>query len=194
MNLIRKLYDWTLEKSKHPNAPWFLSIISFSESSFFPIPPDIILIPMIIAKRTKAWIYAFICTISSVFGGVVGYLIGYFFYNSLGILIIKYYSLDNQFANFESSYNEYGLWIVLGAGFTPFPFKFITIASGLFGLNFILFILVSFLARGLRFFLLAGLLKLFGNFIEAIIDRYFNILATLFFVLLIGSFILIKYL
>ena len=194
MNLLRKLYDWTLKKSEHRNAPWFLSIISFSESSFFPIPPDIILIPMIIAKRSKAWLYAFICTISSVIGGAFGYLIGYFFYNSLGMLILKYYSLESQFANFENSYNDYGLWIVLGAGFTPFPFKLITIASGLFGLNFILFIFVAFFARGLRFFILASLLKLFGNYIKKIIDKYFNTLAIIFFILLFGGFILIKYL
>lgn len=194
MNIFRKLYDWTLNKSSHPKAPWFLSIIAFSESSFFPIPPDIILIPMIIARRAKAWTYALICTISSVLGGIAGYLIGYFFYNSVGILIIQYYSLDNQFTIFESYYNNYGIWIVLGAGFTPFPFKFITIASGLFGLNLLLFTGVACIARGLRFFLLAGLLKIFGNFLTNLIDRYFNILVTIFFILFIGSFILLKYL
>ena len=110
------------------------------------------------------------------------------------MLILKYYSLESQFANFENSYNDYGLWIVLGAGFTPFPFKLITIASGLFGLNFILFIFVAFFARGLRFFILASLLKLFGNYIKKIIDKYFNTLAIIFFILLFGGFILIKYL
>ena len=149
---------------------------------------------MIIAKRTKAWVYAMICTFSSVIGGIVGYFIGFFFYNSIGIMIIQYYSLENLFSSFESSYNEYGILIVFGAGFTPFPFKFITIASGLFSLNLPLFISVAFFARGLRFFLVAGLLKLFGNFIKNLIDRYFNIFATLFFLLLIGSFILLKYL
>ena len=194
MNLLRKLYDWMLEKSKDPKAPWFLAIISFAESSFFPIPPDIILIPMVLANRIKAWTYATICTVSSVLGGVLGYFIGFFFYNSVGIMIIQYYSLENLFSSFESNYNDYGILIVLGAGFTPFPFKFITIASGLFSLNLPLFISVAFFARGLRFFLVAGLLKLFGNFIKNLIDRYFNIIATLFFLLLIGSFILIKYL
>tara|TARA_Y100000590_G_C15678298_1_gene998833 strand:- start:1021 stop:1605 length:585 start_codon:yes stop_codon:yes gene_type:complete len=194
MNLIRKLYDWTLEKSKHPKAAWFLGIISFIESSFFPIPPDIILIPMVIANRLKAWTYAFICTISSVLGGVAGYFIGYFFYNSIGVIILNYYSLDNQFANFESYYRDLGIWIVLGAGFTPFPFKFITIASGFIGLNLFLFIAVALFARGLRFFLLAGLIRLFGNFIIKFIDKYFNILAILFFVILFGSFIILKYL
>ena len=194
MNLLRKLYNWTLEKSKHPKAPWFLAIVSFSESSFFPIPPDIILIPMIIAKRTKAWTLAMICTISSVIGGIAGYFIGYLFYNSVGNMIVQYYDWDSQFDNFETYYNNWGIWIVLGAGFTPFPFKFITIASGLFSLNLPLFIFVSFLARGLRFFIIAGLLKIFGDFITDLIDRYFNLLATLFFVLLIVSFLLIKYL
>ena len=194
MNLIRKLYDWTLDKAGHPKAPWFLVLISFTESSFFPIPPDIILIPMVLANRIKAWTYATICTVSSVLGGVLGYFIGFFFYNSVGIMIIQYYSLESLFSSFESNYNDYGILIVLGAGFTPFPFKFITIASGLFSLNLLLFISVAFFARGLRFFLVAGLIKLFGNFIKNLIDRYFNIIATLFFLLLIGSFVLIKYL
>ena len=192
MNLLRKLYDWTLYKSKDPKAPWFLAIISFLESSFFPIPPDIILIPMVLANRIKAWTYATICTISSVLGGVLGYFIGFFFYNSIGIIIVQYYSLEKLFSSFETIYNEYGILIVLGAGFTPFPFKFITIASGFFSLNLPLFIAVAFFARGLRFFLVAGLLKLFGNFIKNLIDRYFNIITILFFILLIGSILLLK--
>ena len=191
--MLRKLYNWTLEKSSHPKAWYFLSFISFNESSFFPIPPDIILIPMIIAKRSKAFLYAFLCTFSSVLGGVAGYCIGYFFYTTIGEAIIEYYHLSNQFDNFLNYYNSYGIWIVLGAGFTPFPFKFITIASGVFNLNIILFILIAFLARGLRFFLLAILLYIFGNIIKRFIDRYFNILALLFFILLIGSFILVKF-
>ena len=169
MNLFRKLYEWTLEKSNNSRAPWFLAIISFSESSFFPIPPDIILIPMVLANKVKAWLYASICTISSVIGGIAGYFIGFFFYNSIGIKIVQYYSLENLFSSFESSYNEYGFMIVFGAGFTPFPFKFITIASGFFNLNIFLFIIVAFIGRGLRFFLLAGLLKIFGNIIKSFI-------------------------
>ena len=135
MNILRKLYDWTIEKSKSPKAVWFLSLVSFTESSIFPIPPDIILIPMIIAKRINAFFYALVCTISSVIGGIIGYCIGFFFFNSLGILIINYYGLQNQFNNFEQYYQLFGIWLVLGAGFTPFPFKFITIASGFFGFN-----------------------------------------------------------
>lgn len=194
MKILRKLYDWTLKQSNHPKAPWFLSLISFTESSFFPIPPDIILIPMILANRMKAWWYAFICTISSVFGGLAGYCIGSFFYSTIGIIILQYYSLENQFITFESLYNKYGVWIVLGAGFTPFPFKFITIASGFFHLNIFLFIIVALIARGLRFYLIAILLRIFGNWIKHFIDKYFNLLAILFFILLIGGIILLKYL
>ena len=194
MKILRKLYDWTLLKSSHPKASWFLAIISFAESSFFPIPPDIILIPMIIANKVKAWIYAFICTISSVLGGIIGYLIGYLFFNSVGEVIIKYYSLQDQFTKFESSYNEYGILILLVAGFTPMPFKLITITSGFFNLSLPLFVIISFIARGARFFLLASLLKLFGSYIKKFIDDYFNLLAIVFFILLIGSFVLLKYL
>ena len=194
MNILRKTYDWTIEKSRSPKAVWFLSLISFTESSFFPIPPDIILIPMIIAKRINAFFYALVCTISSVIGGVAGYCIGFFFFNSLGSLIINYYGLQNQFANFEQYYQLYGIWIVLGAGFTPFPFKFITIASGFFGFNIFVFIVASLIARGLRFYILAFLLKIFGQSIEKLIDKYFNLLAILFFILLIGFILIIKFL
>tara|TARA_B100001540_G_C15497707_1_gene502131 strand:- start:48 stop:632 length:585 start_codon:yes stop_codon:yes gene_type:complete len=193
MKLLRKIYDWTILKSRHPKAKWFLSFISFTESSFFPIPPDIILIPMVIANKAKAWGYAFITTISSVLGGILGYCIGYFFYSTIGIQIVSYYSLNDQFYLFDSLYNSYGVWIVLGAGFTPFPYKFITIASGVFNLNIFLFILVSLVGRGLRFYIIAGLLKVFGKYIENYIDKYFNLLTIIFFILLIGSFILIKF-
>jgi len=192
MKLFRSLYNWTLSKSEHKYSAWILSVVSFAESSFFPIPPDILLIPMIIAKRVKAWMYAFICTFSSVLGGVAGYAIGYFFYNSIGILIIDAYHLSNSFITFESYYNEYGILIVLGAGFTPFPFKFITIASGVFNLNIFLFIIVAMIARGLRFYLIATLLYIFGNTIKNLIDKYFNFLVSLFFILLIGSILIIK--
>ena len=193
MFLLRKVYDWTLEKSKHPKAAWFLSIISFAESSFFPIPPDIILIPMIISNRIKAWYYAFICTLSSVFGGIFGYLIGSFFYSTIGTIIVSYYSLEDQFGSFENYYNEFGILVVLGASFTPFPYKFITIASGVFGLNIYLFIFVSLIGRGLRFFIIALLLNMFGKIIREYIDKYFNLLALIFFVLLILSFLFIKF-
>ena len=149
---------------------------------------------MIIANKLKAWRYALICTVSSVIGAVAGYCIGIFFYSTIGIIILKYYSLEDQFINFESMYVKNGVWFVLGAGFTPFPFKLITIASGFFHLNIFLFIIAALISRGLRFYLIAFLLRIFGNFIKNFIDKYFNLLAILFFILLIGSYFLIKYL
>ena len=193
MKILRSLYNWTLSKAEHKYSSWLLGLVAFIESSFFPIPPDILLIPMIIAKKTNAWIYAFVCTSSSVAGGIAGYAIGYFFYNSIGILIIDSYGLTNSFTSFEQYYNQFGVFIVLGAGFTPFPFKFITIASGVFNLNIFLFIITAIIARGLRFFLLAGLLFVFGEKIKFLIDKYFNLLAVLFFFLLVGSVLLIKF-
>ena len=194
MNFLKKTYNWTLEKAQHKNAKWYLSLISFAESSFFPIPPDILLIPMALASKAKALFYAFMCTLFSVLGGILGYAIGYFFYNSVGIYIVDFYHLENSFNIFENYYKEFGILIVLGAGITPFPYKFITIASGVFGLNIFLFIIVSIIGRGLRFYLIAILLYFFGEKIKLIIDKYFNILTIVFFILLVGSVFIIRFL
>ena len=194
MNFLRNIYSWTLKKAEHKNAKWYLSLISFTESSFFPIPPDLLLIPMALANRVKALFYAFICTLSSVIGGVAGYAIGYFFYNSLGIFIVEFYHLENSFNVFENYYREFGILIVLGAGITPFPYKFITIASGVFGLNIFLFIIVSIIGRGSRFYLIAILLYFFGEKIKLFIDKYFNVLTISFFILLVGSVFIIRFL
>ena len=194
MNSLKRLYNWTLDKANHKNAKWYLSIISFAESSFFPIPPDLLLIPMALASKTKAIFYAFICTFSSVLGGILGYSIGYYFYNTLGVYIVEFYHLENSFSVFEDYYKEFGILIVLGAGITPFPYKFITIASGVFGLNIFLFIIISIVGRGLRFYLIAILLYFFGEKIKLIIDKYFNILTVVFFILLVGSVFIIRFL
>ena len=194
MNFLKRTYNWTLEKAQHKNAKWYLSLISFAESSFFPIPPDILLIPMALASKANALFYAFICTLFSVLGGILGYAIGYFFYNSVGIYIVDFYHLENSFNIFESYYKEFGILIVLGAGITPFPYKFITIASGVFGLNIFLFIIVSIIGRGLRFYLIAILLYFFGEKIKLIINEYFNILTIVFFILLVGSVFIIRFL
>ena len=193
MNFLKRTYNWTLEKAEHKNAKWYLSLISFAESSFFPIPPDILLIPMALASKARALFYAFMCTLFSVLGGILGYAIGYFFYNSVGIYIVDFYHLENSFNIFENYYKEFGILIVLGAGITPFPYKFITIASGVFGLNIFLFIIVSIIGRGLRFYLIAILLYFFGEKIKLIIDKYFNILTIIFFVLLVGSVFIIRF-
>ena len=194
MNFLKKTYNWTLEKAQHKNAKWYLSLISFAESSFFPIPPDILLIPMALASKAKALFYAFICTLFSVLGGILGYAIGYFFYNSVGIYIVEFYHLENSFSVFGNYYKEFGILIVLGAGITPFPYKFITIASGVFELNIFLFIIISIIGRGLRFYLIAILLYFFGEKIKLIIDKYFNILTIVFFILLVGSVFIIRFL
>ena len=192
--MFAQLYNKCLNLAAHRNSKYFLGLISFVESSFFPIPPDVLLIPMVLANRLRAWFFALICTLSSVAGGIVGYIIGYLFYSNIGSSIVDLYGLSNSFENFESYYTQWGVWIVLGAGFTPFPFKFITIASGVFGLNIFLFIIVAVIARGLRFYLISSLLFIFGDKIKNLIDKYFNLLVSLFFILLIGSVLFLKFL
>ena len=194
MKFLRDLYNWTLEQSSKKYASWFLAFISFIESSFFPIPPDIILIPMIIAKRTKAFILAFICTIFSVIGGLFGYFIGFALFNSVGLILVNFYGMNDYIESLKEYYNNYGVWFVLIAGFTPLPFKIITIASGLFQLNLIVFIVCSLIARGSRFYLIAVLLYIFGETIKKFIEKYFNILTILFFILLIGGVLFLGYL
>ena len=189
--MLRSLYEWTLNLAAHRHARWGLALVSFAESSFFPIPPDVALIPMILAKRAAAWTYATICTLASVLGGVAGYAIGFFFFVQLGEPLLEFYGYAEKFANFAERYNEYGVWIVLIAGLTPFPFKVITIASGTTGLNFLVFVVASVLARGGRFFAVAALLWWFGEPIRAFIERYFGILSILFIILLIGGFLLV---
>jgi membrane protein YqaA with SNARE-associated domain len=191
--MLRRAYDQTMELAAHRNAPWALAGVSFIESSVFPIPPDVMLIPMVLAERRKAWLYAAICTVASVLGGVFGYLIGYFLFETLGQAILSFYGYMDAFESFAQRYNEYGAWIVFIAGVTPFPYKVITIASGVTQLNFLVFMLASVAARGLRFFVVAGLLYWFGPPIKKFIEDYLGILSVLFVVLLIGGFVLIKY-
>ncbi len=192
MKIFRNLYNWTLKKSSSKRAPWFLSVIAFAESSFFPIPPDIVLIPMVLAKKTKAFLFATICTLSSVIGGIFGYFIGLLLFNSVGVILINFYHLETAVEEFKNYYNLYGAWIVIIAGFTPFPFKVITIASGLFQLNFAIFLLCSLVSRGARFYIVSSLLYFYGKKIKLFIDKYFNILTILFFILLIGGILIIK--
>jgi membrane protein YqaA with SNARE-associated domain len=182
-----------MELAAHRNAPWALAGVSFIESSVFPIPPDVMLIPMVLAERRKAWLFAGIATAASVFGGIFGYLIGYFLFETVGQPILNFYGYGAAFEDFAQRYNEYGAWIVFIAGVTPFPYKVITIASGVTQLNFFVFMLASIAARGLRFFIVAGLLYWFGPPIRSFIDKYFGILSIVFVVLLIGGFVLIKY-
>lgn len=177
----------------HRHALWALAAVSFVESSIFPIPPDIILIPMVLAAREKAWRFALVCTIASVLGGLAGYGIGYFLFDSIGKPLLDFYGYGEKFAQFQGYYNEWGAWIVGGAGVTPFPYKVITIASGVTGLDPVVFTVASIISRGIRFFLVAGLLWHFGEPIRIFIEAHLGKLATAFFVLLLGGFVAIKY-
>lgn len=189
---LRALYDWTLRQAASPYALWILALVAFVESSIFPIPPDILLIPMVLAMRNRAWLLAAICTIASVTGGMAGYAIGAFLYESVGQPILEVYGKLEKFESFQAMYNEWGAWIVMMGGLTPFPYKVITIASGVTDLNIVTFTLFSVIARGLRFFFIAWLLWQFGAPIKAFIERYLGWLTILFFVLLIGGFFVLK--
>jgi membrane protein YqaA with SNARE-associated domain len=192
--MIRRLYDWTMDAATHDRAPVALFWVAFIESSVFPIPPDVMLIPMVLAQRAKAWWFATIATLGSVTGGIVGYAIGYFVFETVGEPILAFYGLTDAFHQFAERYNEWGAWIVFIAGVTPFPYKVITIASGATQLNLAVFMVASVLARGLRFFLVAGLLYWIGQPIRAFIERRLGLVTTVFVVLLVGGFIAIKYL
>jgi membrane protein YqaA with SNARE-associated domain len=169
---LRRIYDWTIRSANTPKAVWTVILISFAESSFFPLPPDLMLIPMILAERSKAWWLAFLCTISSVLGGLVGYAIGFFLFETIGEWIIQTYHLQDSFGRFQTDFQAWGFWIIVLKGLTPIPFKLVTIASGLAGLNLTLFVAASIIARSFRFFLLAGLLWYFGDWARTFIERY----------------------
>lgn len=191
--MLRRLYDWTLSWAAHPHALWVLAVVSFVESSVFPIPPDILLIPMVIAAPSRAWLIAGVCTVASVAGGMAGYAIGAFAFETLGEPILTALGKADSFGGFQSRYNEWGAWAVLIAGITPFPYKVITILSGATQLSLPVFIVSSIVARGLRFFIVAGLLWKFGPPIRDFIEQRLGLMFTLFLALLIGAFVLLKF-
>lgn len=191
--MLQKLYDRTIALSAHPHALLALAVIAFIESSVFPIPPDVLLIPMILAARDRAWLIAGVATAASVAGGFAGYAIGHFFFEALGRPILDLYGYADRFKAFADAYNEWGIWIVGGAGFTPFPYKVITIASGVTGLNLAEFGLASVVSRGARFFLVAALLWHFGPPLRRFIEGNLAVLTTAFFVLLVGGFVAIRF-
>jgi len=192
--MLRRLYDWTLSLAAHPHAMWAMFFIAFIEASVFPIPPDILLIAMVMATPTKAWRIALVCTVGSVLGGFLGYAIGYAFYETVGIRIIAFYGYEQQFESLRAVYREWGFWIVVGKGLTPIPFKIVTIVSGAADLNFGTFTLASVISRAPRFFIVAALLWKFGPPIKIFIERYLNWLALAFLILLVGGFLVIKWL
>ena len=192
--MLRRLYDWTMALAARPRAEWALAGVAFAESSFFPIPPDILLIPMVLADRRRAWRYAAVATVSSLIGGLAGYLIGAFVFDQVGRPLLEFYGYSARFDEFAAMYNDWGAWIVFAAGLTPFPYKVITIASGTTGLDIVVFMMASLAARGGRFFIVAALLYWVGPPIRAFIERRLGLVFTVFMLLLVGGFVVARYL
>ncbi len=193
MRFLRKLYDWVLGWAYSPYSTPALFLLAFSESSFFPVPPDVLLIPLGLSKPKKSFYYATVSSIGSILGGAFGYLIGLFLMNSVGIPILKAYGLMEKYQYVSQLYNQYNALAVSVAGFTPLPYKLFTIAAGACRINFPVFIIASALSRSARFFLVSALVYAFGERARAFIDRYFNWLALAFGILLVGGFLVIKF-
>lgn len=191
--MLKRLYHWTLAKAAHEKAPHWLAAVSFIESSFFPIPPDVMLAPMCLAKPHKAFQYALICTIASVLGALLGYAIGFFLFEAVGSAILDFYGLGDQFEAFKVNFNEQGWLIVLLAGFTPLPFKVITIAAGATAMPLYILVIASIIARSARFFLVGAMLWKFGQPMQDWIDKHFAIATTVVGVLFVGGFAALKF-
>jgi membrane protein YqaA with SNARE-associated domain len=192
--LLRGLYNWTIRLAGHRHATLALFAVSFAESSIFPVPPDAMLVPMILANPRKAWLFAGVCTVASVLGGMVGYGIGYFLYDTLGKPILQLYGQQEQIEHALAWYREWGAWIVAVKGFTPIPYKVVTITSGFAHLDIWAFILASIVSRIPRFFLVAALLRRYGDPIRAFIEKRLYLVTTLFLLFLIGGFVVIEHL
>ena len=169
--MLKRLYDWFIAAADKPSALWIMGAVAFAESSFFPIPPDVMLVPMSLARPRRAWLYAVVCTLASVAGGMLGYAIGAGLYDSVGLWLMQLYGLTDKVEAFRASYAEWGAWIIIGKGLTPIPYKLVTITSGFAGYNLWLFVLCSLIARGGRFFIVAVLLNRYGDVIRAEIER-----------------------
>jgi membrane protein YqaA with SNARE-associated domain len=192
--MLRRLYDWCIAAADKPYATWLLGIVSFVESSFFPVPPDAMLIPMALARPERAWYYATVCTITSVAGGVLGYLIGAALYDPIGLWLLRFYGLTDKVEAFRDAYAQWGTWIILIKGVTPIPYKLVTIASGFAGYSFLMFVLLSFVARGMRFYLVAFLLNRYGPQARAMIEERLGFWVTIAAVLLVGGIVAALYL
>jgi membrane protein YqaA with SNARE-associated domain len=192
--MLRRLYDRVMDLAGHRHAEPLLAGVAFVESSVFPIPPDVMLMPMAYAHPKRAFRYAAVATVASVAGGLAGYAIGAMLFETLGRAIIEFYGFSDQFETFAERYNEHGAAIVFFAGLTPFPFKVITIASGVTGLALLPFIAASIAARGLRFFLVCALIYWFGPPVRTFIERHLGLMTLIFGVLLVGGFVAAGYL
>lgn len=189
---IRSLYDWTLRLAAHPKAQVWMAVVSFAESSFFPIPPDVILAPMAVARPDRWWRSALICTIASALGGAFGYLIGWGLYEAVALPIIEAYALQEANTRFRELYLQYDWMVVAIAGFTPIPYKLATIASGAVGMGIVPFMAASVLSRGARFFMVAFVAAKFGPPVLAVIEKRLTFFTLLFLALLVGGFALVR--
>lgn len=191
--MLRRTYDWTMAQAESPYALWVLAAVAFVESSVFPIPPDVLMIPMILAAPRRAWLIALVATVSSVLGGMLGYAIGFFAWETLGEPILTALGKGDAMAQFGTRFNDIGFWAVLAAGVTPFPYKVITIMSGFTAMPLATFVVTSIAARALRFFLVAGLLAAFGTPVRDFIERRLGLVFTVFVILLAGGFYALRY-
>ena len=187
--MLRRIYDWCIAAADKPYALWLMGAVSFAESSFFPIPPDVMLIPMSLARPQRAWLYAIVCTVTSVAGGVVGYAIGALLYDSVGQWLINLYGYGDKVEAFRASYAQYGAWIILLKGLTPIPYKLVTITSGFAGYNLLLFVIFSIITRGGRFFVIAVLLNRYGPWIRQTIEKRLGLWVALGALVLVVGFI-----
>lgn len=190
---MKRLYDWTLSMADHPRALWALAVVSFAESSFFPIPPDVLMIPMILARPTQAFLIATVALVASVLGGLAGYAIGAFAFEQIGQPILSALGKSDKIIEFNERFNDLSFWPVLVAGVTPFPYKVITIMSGWTSMPLGTFILTSIIARGIRFFVVAALLWKFGAPIRDFIEKRLGLVSVVFILLLLGGFVLVRY-
>lgn len=191
LKFLHRLYHWTLQWASHPRASWALFSIAFIESSFFLIPPDVLLIPMIIAKPRRWVWYGFLTTVGSVLGGIAGYFIGWGLWESVGKAIVEFYHFEEQINLLALRYDTHAFWTVFAAAFTPIPYKIITISAGLFRISLIMMIIASLVGRSMRFFMVAALLGIAGEPMKRFIERYFDLLTVLFFIGLVGGFFMI---
>ncbi|MFP4476647.1 MAG: YqaA family protein [Desulfatibacillaceae bacterium] len=190
--VIRRLYDWTVHWAQTPYGVWALFVLAFAESSFFPIPPDVLLIALAVAIPKNSLKYAMYCSVGSILGGAFGYLLGWQFMGTIGDSIVAFYGYETQFGEFRDLFAQYDVWVVGIAGFSPIPYKIITITAGVVEANFAIFLLVSAISRSARFFLVGGLIYRFGPTIQPFIEKYLDWLAIAFTILLIGGFVVIK--
>jgi membrane protein YqaA with SNARE-associated domain len=192
--MLRRLYDWVIRLASSRYAIPAMGVVAFAESSFFPLPPDVMLIPMVLANRTKAFRIALVCTVCSVVGGLLGYAIGFYFFETIGAWLVRTYGLQTGLENFRHGFAEYGTWIILIKGLTPIPYKLVTIASGAAHFDLFTFVWASIVTRGARFFIVSALLWRYGEPIRAFIEKRLTLVTWVFLIALVGGFVAFRYL